>query len=132
MVDEGGQAADFQSSWNNAAGLTEQINNSLEAATTAYMKGDLGTAFKHLTTVTMRFVQHLTEQEETILNKTEVETGSAINRWQIQIRDQGSVTVTLHNLAYAKYKEYNNCIMRLLNSKGLLLQGKRDSTQMKW
>ena len=56
----------------------------------------------------------------------------AISAYQSDLNKSSKVNPVLQFHALRKYKAYNNYIMRLLNAKGLLLQGKRDSTQMKW
>jgi hypothetical protein len=72
MVEESGQPAEeFKSSWNNASGLTIQIDQALTSANEFFMESKLGAAFKSLCAVVMRFCQHLTPEEEAQLNKKE-------------------------------------------------------------
>lgn len=130
-MDEAGQSNDFKSSWNNSQGITEQIDMCLRMANQYFMIGELGNAFNAMSSVVMRFSQHLSEDEEKKLEEIENKTGVAIRTYQI-LKDSQRANENIKDMARRRYKEYNNTIMKLLNSKGLLLQGKKDSTQMKW
>ena len=114
---------EFKSSWNMADGLTEQINNLLVAANDCYIRGKLHEAWKRLKAVQQRIVQLIPEEEEQKL----IRLSNDVCALTLSDKDPKR-----RELASKVYDKLNGKIMRILQEKDLLHQGKKDSTTMKF
>lgn len=114
---------EFKSSWNMAGGLSEQINTLLTSANDNYIKGNLHEAWKRMKAVYLRIIQLLSEEQETDITN---------------LSNQVCALTLVDNdpkkraLASKLYDKLNGKIMKVLQDKGLLLQGQKDATRMKF
>ena len=115
--------SEFKSSWNMADGLTEQINTLLMAANDCYIRGKLHEAWKRLKAVQQRIVQLIPEEEEQKLIMLSNDVCA------LTLSDKEPKR---RALASKMYDKLNGKIMRILQEKGLLLQGKKDSTRIRF
>jgi hypothetical protein len=124
-------------SWNAAQGIIMEISNRRSLANTYFIQNNLSKAFSTLISIKQSVIQSFKDTDRKKLEEIEDKFSKissflgmgASNSFNKSIRETNKLA---KGLASKMYREYNDLLMDLLQSKGYLVGQQADSSKMRF
>lgn len=118
-------------SWNLSQNLIQQIGNSLQQATRAFIDGKIASAFTIMQSISLAIHQDLAPDELKLIEKMEADTADLVNYGSTLKGFTNDANMKeRYNRGRIKYIKYHHQIMKSLKRHGYSIPPKADHTKI--